>query len=133
MKSIFIFLFFIIINCSATAQNNILMYGGGDAQVTTELNDYKNIISGKPITGTIMVTHDSTNAIDLHSFRLGEKPLQVELITSARMSAYSNLEITTYKFHIEGLNKGLHTLPPINVKIGGKLYQAPPLIIEVEP
>jgi hypothetical protein len=131
MKFFIIFLLLTNLNFySEAAQNNILMYGGGDTQVTSELNEYSNIVAGKPIIGTIMVTHDSNNVIDIHSFRLGEKPLQAELIQSVRLSSYSNLEITTYRFQLEGLTKGLQTLPPIKVNVGGKDYQAAPLVIE---
>lgn len=115
----------------SVAQNNILMYGGGDAQVSSEISEYNNIVSGMPIYGTIMVTHDSNDKVDINSFRLGLKPLKVQLIQSARMSSYSSLEITTYKFQLDGLAKGLHTLPPIKVNIGGKDFEAPPLSIEV--
>jgi hypothetical protein len=127
---IFLFLFTLSFNSEAD-QNNILMYGGGNTQVTSELNEYRNIVAGRPIIGTIMVTHDSNNAVDIHSFRLGNQPLQVELIQSARLSSYSPLEITTYRFQLDGLTKGIHTLAPVKVNVGGKDYQAAPLVIEV--
>ena len=126
----FLFLF-LLIPVLGYSQSNILIYGKGDTQVTSEINQYTNVVAGMPIFGSVMVTHDKANKIDENSFRLGDKPLKVKLIQTIPMSSYSNLEVAVYGFQLQGMDKGIHTLPPIKVKVGGQESQAPPLVIAV--
>src|SRR5271166_6030922 len=58
------------------SQSNVLIYGD-NVQVSSQVNEYENIVAGTPIQGTVMITHASTNPVDPNSFRMGEKPLQV--------------------------------------------------------
>jgi len=112
------------------SQSNVLIYGDG-TQVSSEISEYQTLLAGKPIAGSVMVTHNANKKIDVNSFRLGNKPLKVELIQSVPMSSYSSIEVTIYRFQLDGMPKGIHTLQPIKVNVGGKDYQAPPLTIEV--
>jgi hypothetical protein len=120
-RFIFLALLCLPLHLRSAEANNILMYEGGDVQVTSELNNqYQNIAVNSPITGTVMVTHDANTPIDAKSFRLGSKPLKVSFVQSVPMSSFSNLVITIYKFEIEGRKMGIYTLDPINVKVGSK-------------
>ena len=110
---------------------NDFVYGDGTTELTTQINEYDNLVAGKPIQGSIFVTHDSKNTVDVNSFRLGNKELKVNLVQNAPMSSTSSIEVSIYRFQLDGLPVGVHTLPPINVKVGGKEVQALPLIIEV--
>ncbi|MCE5318000.1 MAG: BatD family protein [Parachlamydia sp.] len=113
-----------------TPASNVLIYTD-PVQVSSSINAYENIVAGVPIEGTVMVTHQESSAVDPSSFRIGSKPLKVEFVQIVAMSDYSNLVISFYSFKLEGMNKGQYTLDPINVKVGGKVYQAPPLTIQV--
>lgn len=113
----------------AAPQSNNLIYEGGTTQVSSDIDEYDNITSGTPITGSVMVTHDKKNIVDPNSFRLGSKPIKVNFVQSASMDGI--LEVSIYKFQLEGMQKGSYTLPPITVKVDGKDYQAPPMTIEV--
>ncbi len=115
---------------AADTLSNVLIYTD-PVQVTSSINAYENIVAGTPIQGTVMITHDSNAAIDASSFRMGDKPLQVTFVQSVPMSQYSNIVVTIYSFRLDGLEKGSHTLPQINVKVGDKVYQAPPLTVQV--
>lgn len=113
-----------------TGPSNVLIYTN-PVQITASINAYENLVAGVPIEGTVMVTHQESNAVDPDSFRIGSKPLTVEFVQNVSMSEYSNLVITFYRFKLDGMNKGQYTLDPINVKVGGKVYQAPPITIQV--
>ena len=112
-------------------QANDFIYGEGNTQVNSEINEYEDIVAGAPIQGSVLITHDKKDAIDINSFRIGDKPLKVEFIQTTSMSSLSNLEVSIYQFQITGLKSGVNTLPPISVKIGGKEFQAPPLTVEI--
>jgi hypothetical protein len=113
--------------------NNILIYGEGNVQVTSEVNEYQNISAGMPIEGTVMITHHENSRVDTTTFRMGDKPLKVEFVQSVAMSDNGSLVVSIYKFNLEGKSKGVYTLPPIQVQVDGKYYQAAPLIIQVNP
>lgn len=113
-----------------TSPSNVLIYTD-PVQISSSINAYENIVAGVPIEGTVMVTHQENSAVDPSSFRIGGKPLNVQFVQTVAMSDYSNLVISFYSFKLEGMNKGQYTLDPINVKVGGKVYYAPPLTIQV--
>jgi hypothetical protein len=110
---------------------NDFVYGEGSTQITSHINEYQNIVANKPIQGSIFVTHDANNIIDVNSFRLGNKPLKVAFVQTSQMSSSSNIVVTIYSFQLEGLPVGTHTLPSINVKVAGKEVRALPLVIEI--
>lgn len=110
---------------------NDFVYGEGTTELTSQINDYENIVANQPIQGTLFVTHDSKNAVDANSFRIGSKPLKTTFVQTAQMSSSSNIVVSIYRFQLEGLPVGTHTLPSINVKVGSKEVQALPLVIEV--
>jgi hypothetical protein len=123
-------LFFLFSFCSLFADSNVLIYTD-PVQVTSSINAYETIVAGAPIEGSVMITHDTQSAVDTTSFRLGDKPLQVQFVESMSMSSYSSLVVTIYHFQLAALPPGSHTLPPIKVKVGGKEYQAPPMTVQV--
>jgi hypothetical protein len=127
----FLLLFSFSLQSYGDVQSNILIYGEGDTQVTSEINKYAQVVEGMPILGSVMITHDAKNLVDNNSFRLGDKPLKVEFVQTIVMSSYSNLVLSIYKFQLAGMKKGVQNLAPIKVKVGGKDYQAPPLTIEI--
>ncbi len=110
---------------------NVLVYGDGNIEVNSEISTYENVVANTPIQGSVMITHGTSSTIDINSFQIGDKPLKVKFVQSVPMSVSNNLEIAIYSFQIDGLPAGQHTLPPIQVKVGGKLYQALPLVIQV--
>lgn len=133
----FFFLAFSLVCTSANfafgdIQADVLIYDQGDTQISSELDAYQDMKEGVPLTGSVFVTHDIKNTVDINSFALGDKPLKVEFVRTVSMSSYGgNLELSIYSFKLEGLKNGEHTLPPIVVKVGSKMFQAPPLLVEI--
>ena len=112
-------------------QSNILIWNEGNVQVASQINAFEKIVANKPIQGSVMVTHDANNPIDGTSFRMGDKPLKVQLVQTVPISSSSKLVLTIYNFTIDGMENGVYTLPPVKVKVGGKDYQSAPLTIQV--
>lgn len=112
-------------------QPNVLVYNEGDTQISSEVDVYQSLVEGVPIKGNIFVTHDSTAAVDINSFRLGDKPLKVTLAQTSPMSSTGTLVVSVYNFQLDGLKKGVNNLPPIIVRVGGKEYQAPAMSVEI--
>ncbi|HEV8052530.1 MAG TPA: hypothetical protein VGP47_08545 [Parachlamydiaceae bacterium] len=110
---------------------NNLIYNDGSSELTTQLSEYENVVANKPLQGSIFVTHDANNKVDVDSFRLGDKPLTVKFVQTTQMTSSSNIVVSIYSFGLPGMPVGIHTLPPINVKIGSNKVQALPLVIEV--
>lgn len=115
-------------------QADVLIYGQGDTQISSELDAYQDMKEGVPLSGSVFVTHDIKDVVDVKSFTMGGKPLKVEFVRTVSMSSYGgNPELSIYSFKLEGLKAGEYTLPPIVVKVGSKKFQAPPLIVEIGP
>lgn len=132
LKCVFFLLFSLPLQLfSSTPQPNPLVHGQGTVQITSEVNAYQNLTSGTPIQGSVMVTHDLNQPVDINSFSLGDKPLKVELIQTVPMSSFSPLVVSIYQFKLDGMAQGVQNLPPIKAKVGGKDYQAPPLTLEI--
>jgi len=115
---------------STQEDTNVLIYGDS-VQISSEINEGETIVAKKPIQGTLMITHDEKNPVDLNSVTMGGKHLKLEFVKTVSMSSYSNLGVDVYQFQLEGMDSGFQTLPPIKVKVGGKEYEAPPLMIRV--
>jgi hypothetical protein len=95
-----------------------------DIKVTSEIDSDK-AFENQPISGTIMVTHDSQASVDTASFLLaGKTPLKVQHIQDIKISSESPLMISMYSFDLPPQEKGLYVLPRIRVKVGGKAYES---------
>lgn len=119
MVRILIFLMFISFN--VMSQN---------VTVTSEMN-YTELFSGAPLKGSITVTHNKNDKIDESSFKLGNDPLKVNFLNNVTISEQSPLIVSLYSFEIPTLPKGLHFLPQISVKVGGKVYKSYSISFEV--
>jgi len=111
--------------------DNDFVYGDGSTEVTAQINEYEKIQPNKPIQGSIFVTHDAKNTIDVKSFRLGDKPLKTDFVQTSQMSSSSNIVVSIYSFQLEGLPLGVHTLPSIHVKVAGKDVRSLPLVVQI--
>lgn len=85
-----------------------------------------------PIQGTVLITHDKNERVDLNSFFLEGKPLEVSLVKNVNMSIEGDTVVTIYSFQLPGKEKGGYLLAPITVKIGGKSYNSLPFPYEVQ-
>lgn len=101
-----------------------------DVVVTSEMN-YTQLFAGSPLTGSITVTHNKNELIDVNSFKLGTKPLKASFIKNVPMSETSPLIVSIYSFEIATLPKGLHVLPEVSVKVGNKTYKSYSTTFEV--
>jgi hypothetical protein len=116
----------------AFAQNsNVLIYKD-PVQVNAEVSPYAVLKEDSPITGTIMITHNTNLKVDEGTIRMGDDPLKVQFVKNVTLSSEGSLIISIYDFEMKGMKKGNYELPPISVKVGGKEYQAPALNITVE-
>jgi hypothetical protein len=131
IKIILAILFFLPFTLQADQAYSNVLVPGENVQVSSEINAYDNIVPGMPIQGSVMVTHDANNAVDMNSFRIGDQPLKVVYVNSVPMSSYNNLVVTIYKFQLDAMPAGMHVLQPIRVKVGGKNYVSPPLTVTV--
>lgn len=95
----------------------------GKVIVTSEMN-YTQLVTGSPLTGTVTITHDKNVKIDPETFKVGSKPLKVKFLNDVVISESSPLIISIYSFEIPSLPKGLHILPEISVRVGGKIYKS---------
>jgi len=102
-----------------------------DVQVTAEIEQGEGVV-GRPLTGTVSITHDKNLKVDTVSFKFEGKPLSVEPIREVRVSPDAPLVISMYRFEIPGKPIGRYLLSEISVKVGGKEYQSLPTPFEVE-
>lgn len=89
-------------------------------------------VADKPQQGSITITHQKESKVELKSFTLEGKPLSVTFQKDIVISPDSSLIISIYSFEIPGEKKGLHVLPEISAKVGGKIYASTPSTYEVE-
>ncbi|MCE5316831.1 MAG: hypothetical protein LLG04_05650 [Parachlamydia sp.] len=85
-----------------------------------------NHIEYQPLRGTVSITHNKDEKVDLASFRMGGKPLQVEPLRDVEVSPSSPLMISFYQFTLPGRIRGLHELQAISVKVGGNTLTSIP-------
>lgn len=112
--------------------SDILIYGGGNIEVTASIDHYQDILPDKPFSGTVMVTHDKQNKVDPSSFKMGDKPLKVRHLQNVQISSNNPFMVTIYSFTVDGMKEGVHDLPPVKVLVGGKEYQSDPLYVEID-
>jgi hypothetical protein len=103
---VIVYLFLLFAPCFIEAQ-----------EITAEI-EMGDHIEFQPLKGLITITHNKSDKIDTASFRLQDKPLEVELVQEVNFAANSPLLVTFYRFTLPGQTRGLHELPPISVKIG---------------
>jgi hypothetical protein len=77
-----------------------------------------------PLKGTITITHETEADIDIHSFQLKEKNLEVSLVKNISIS--NNTQVSIYSFSLPPQDAGNHMLPSLSVKVGPKIYHSVP-------
>ena len=132
MKKILVSLCILVLPLTAAEESNILFYQD-PVQVDAEISPYETFSADKPITGTIMITHDANLKVDEGSFRMGKETITVKPVNQVQMSPESKMVITIYSFELPGKKSGAYDLPPITVNVGGTVYQAPPLYLIISP
>jgi hypothetical protein len=94
-----------------------------DVKVTSSVEGY-TFRSQQAISGTISITHESSQKVDLKSFRLGGVPIEVTPVQETQISPVHHLVVSFYKFTLPGKEKGLYVLPRVSVKVGGDTYES---------
>ncbi len=77
-----------------------------------------------PLKGTVTITHDSESEVDLNSFRLDEKAVEVSIVKNVYLAG--DTVVSFYSFTLPAQDAGTHILPPFSVKVGNKTYQSLP-------
>jgi len=102
----------------------IMAWGIDDnVKITTEMDVY-DLMENKPLKGTVSVTHNDTNPVDVGSFKLGGEPLKVEFLRNVKFSANSPLIISMYHFEAPAKKAGLYMLPEVSAKVGSTVYKS---------
>ena len=130
MKTIFLYLIVITASLFAVEEGNVLIYTD-PVQITSEISPYETLTENKPVTGTLMVTHNSSLKVDEKSVKLGDASLRVKLLNQVKFSSDGKFVISIYQFELSGRKAGSYTLPPITAKVGDQVYQAPPLNLTI--
>ena len=94
-----------------------------DVNVSVTL-DHESYESGKLITGTIEVTHDIQNKIDVAQFYLNGKSLPVEFVKDVYFSPDNPLVLSIYRFSLPPETAGQKTLSPITLQLNDKIYRS---------
>ena len=79
---------------------------------------------GSPIKGTISITHNRDDAVDIGSFRISNKLITVEKIKDVEIDPSSPEILTLYHFELPPQRAGLYALPSITVEVAGKKYSS---------
>lgn len=105
------------------------------AEVTVTVTINGNTLSEDvPFYPKISVSRDDGQEVDVDSFMMDGKPLEVEFVGDSRHSSISiingrrqeqHLLISIYRFRMEGHKAGLHIIPPVSVMVDGRRYQSP--------
>jgi hypothetical protein len=118
VNKIFVYIFMVLLSSSLHAD-----FANSDNFVTANIDEY-HTYENQPLNGTITVTHDQNNAVDISSFLLDNKPIKVEFAQDVKISAGSSLVISYYNFQLPAKPIGLYMLPEVAVNIGGKQYHS---------
>ncbi len=122
--------FFWLVLCRSLYADEVTAFLNDD-KVVTQL-DASSIDENQPITGSVMITHNKNNVVDVNSFRMGKEPLAVEFVKDVQFDPNNPLILTIYSFRIPGKSPGLYALPAVSVKVGEKNYQSVMLSYSVQ-
>lgn len=96
---------------------------GEDISVSSEV-EVGTIYADQPVRGTVAVTHPASMEVDLSSFKVGNDPLQAELVKEVKIAENQSLILSIYRFQLPGKPKGLYVLPEVSVKVGNETYRS---------
>jgi hypothetical protein len=107
-----------------------LILWGQTVHVSASLEE-SSPMENQTLQGTITITHDAKEAVDLSSFTIDKNPFKPEFIKDVRVAADGSVVVSIYQFTLPPQIKGLHVLPLISVKVGEKMYQSIPSTFKV--
>lgn len=93
-------------------------------------------VEEKAFISKLIIHHPDNEKVDESSFKMDGKTVPMQLLNQGRQSSVSIINgkkmesshtISCYIFEMKGSKKGAHQLPPIEVMVGGKLYQTEPV------
>lgn len=110
-----------------------------DVQIEVEVNS--DLVSeNQNLVGKIIILHPDNQLVDEGSFTLEKKPLEVQLVSQGKQGStlYINGKIkkesnmiSCYCFELPGKVKGRYELPPLEVKIGDRIYHSRSIPYEI--
>lgn len=95
----------------------------GEVRVQAEA-DQTDHFENLPIPVTIIITHPPDLLVDESTFLLGKDAIRVDKIKDVGDTGGKADILTIYRYDLPNKPKGLHVLPSISVKIGGKTYKS---------
>lgn len=98
--------------------------------ISTSVDLYESY-ENHPLKGVALITHDVGLKIDISSFQLDNKAIQVTFVKNEKMSASSPLEVSIYNFELPAQPKGLYLLPSLSAIVNEKRYFSIPISYEV--
>lgn len=102
-----------------------------NVQIDVSASPNANLTANQPIPILITITHPKTDVIDVSSFKVNGKPIQVNLIKDIQISPPQPLMLTMYQWQMAGLPQGLQLIPTISVKVGSDTLQSIPATIQI--
>lgn len=94
-----------------------------EVKITADV-DQQSLSPGVPAKGLLTVIHPTNQSVDSASAKLAGKTLAIDLQTEVPLSAGSGGLMSIYSFALEAQEAGLHELPEIEIKVGGKAYRS---------
>jgi hypothetical protein len=97
---------------------------GEEVLITSEVEVGSTIYEHQPVRGTVTVTHPSSMQVDVSTFKLGNDPLNVDLLKEVKIAENQSLLLSIYRFQLPGKTKGLYVLPEVSVKVGSEIFHS---------
>ncbi|MBA3722238.1 MAG: BatD family protein [Parachlamydiaceae bacterium] len=95
------------------------------AYIDAYIIDNRGLVD-RPIKGTVTITHNKKDTIDLSTFQLEGKKLPINLSEEVPMSSQGDTIFSIFNFELPSKSAGNYILPSVTVNIGGKQYKSLP-------
>lgn len=102
-----------------------------DIVLKVEVQD-ELVTENQPFLAKIIIYHSENQKIDERSFKVDKQPLPVQFLSRGKQFSISQINgerkemhnaVSCYIFEVKGSAEGLHTLPPVSVKVGDSFFE----------
>lgn len=106
------------------------LFGASESKVEVVL-DQTVMTVDIPVSGTIIITHPSTEAVDVASFSYKGKNFPVEHLRKVEFPGSEGVSVNSYRFKLDAFPKGPQMMSPVSVKVGKNIYTSQATAFEV--